>query len=321
MSAPAAGGRPRCTFVFLSQVYVPDPAAVGQYIASAAEELVARGHRVVVITSARGYDDPSVRYSRRETLAGVEVRRLPFCSFGKGSLLVRLLAGVSFVAQSIVATLRLARVDAVVVSTTPPLVPIAALVISHLRSVAVKYRVMDLNPDQLIALRVLRPDSLAVRIFDWLNRRVLARASDRIVLDRFMAERIVRKLSVASKLTIIPPWPLEDHMRGVPRGQNSFRREHHLDDAFVVMYSGNHGPSNPLTTVLEAARRLENELRLRFVFVGDILGAVALFRSVLTLAPDERARMGSRARDLVDSRFSQDMLRAQLCDVLERGLA
>ena len=41
MSAPAAGGRPRCTFVFRSQVYVPDPAAVGQYIASAAEELAA----------------------------------------------------------------------------------------------------------------------------------------------------------------------------------------------------------------------------------------------------------------------------------------
>jgi glycosyltransferase involved in cell wall biosynthesis len=48
----------RRTFLFLSQVYLPDPASVGQHLADAAAELVRRGHRVVVLTSNRGYDDP-----------------------------------------------------------------------------------------------------------------------------------------------------------------------------------------------------------------------------------------------------------------------
>ena len=49
--------KPR-TFLFITWVYVPDPASTGQHMAGAAEELVRRGHRVVVLTSARGYDNP-----------------------------------------------------------------------------------------------------------------------------------------------------------------------------------------------------------------------------------------------------------------------
>ena len=82
---------------------MPDPASVGQHMHDAAREMARRGYRVVVYASARGYDEPSRRYPRRETLDGVEIRRLPFASFGKGSLRARLLGGISFLAQ---ATLR-----------------------------------------------------------------------------------------------------------------------------------------------------------------------------------------------------------------------
>ncbi len=65
------------SFLIISQVYVPDPASVGQHIADAAAEMARRGYRVIVYASARGYDDPSKVYPRRETLNGVDVRRLP----------------------------------------------------------------------------------------------------------------------------------------------------------------------------------------------------------------------------------------------------
>ena len=66
MNQPA---RPR--LLIISQVYVPDTAAVGQYMADVATEMAARGWDVVVYTSARGYDDPSVRFPARETSGGV----------------------------------------------------------------------------------------------------------------------------------------------------------------------------------------------------------------------------------------------------------
>jgi hypothetical protein len=47
-----------------------------------------------------------------------------------------------------------------------------------------------------------------------------------------------------------------------------FRKAHGLDGKFVVMYSGNHSPCHPLTTLLEAARLLEPRRDIAFCFVG-----------------------------------------------------
>ncbi len=262
----------RRTFLVLSQVYVPDPAAVGQHMADAAAELVRRGHRVVVLTSDRGYDDPSVQYPRREIIDGVEVRRIPLASFGKSSIAMRLLGGASFTVQAIARSLSVRPLDAILVSTAPPMASVAAVAIGTLRRAAIKYWVMDLNPDQLIALEVIRESSLVARIFDWLNRLVLRRASDVVVLDRFMAARVNRKLDVRAKLTVIPPWPHQDHLEAIDHRENPFRRRHGLDGKLVVMYSGNHGPSNPIATLLHAAKRLGDLPDLIFLFVGGGIG-------------------------------------------------
>jgi glycosyltransferase involved in cell wall biosynthesis len=131
---------------------------------------------------------------------------------------------------------------------------------------------MDLNPDQLVALGVIRETSLVARVFDWLNRLVLRRASDVVVLDRFMAARVNRKLDVSAKLTVIPPWPHEDHLEAIDHRENPFRRRHGLDGKLVVMYSGNHGPSNPIATLLQAAKRLGDLPEMVFLFVGGGIG-------------------------------------------------
>jgi colanic acid biosynthesis glycosyl transferase WcaI len=51
-------------------------------------------------------------------------------------------------------------------------------------------------------------------------------------------------------------------------GRQRFRREHGLDGKYVVMHSGNHSPCHPLTTLLEAARRLNDRSDIAFCFVG-----------------------------------------------------
>ncbi len=266
-------GARRSTILFVSQVYPPDPASVGQHVAGAAAELARRGHRVLVVTSGRGYDDPGVRYPARETTDGVEVRRVPWASFGKRSLPVRVLGGLFFLAQAIVVGLRTPDLGTVVVTTSPPMGGIAALVIGWFRKVAVKYWIMDLNPDQAVALGLARQGSPAVRAFDALNRRVLARADDVVVLDRFMARRVVAKLpSVEPRITVLPPWPLDDVAAPIDHSANTFRRAHGLEGRFVVMYSGNHSPANPLTTLLRAAEVLADDEGLVFLFVGGGIG-------------------------------------------------
>jgi colanic acid biosynthesis glycosyl transferase WcaI len=275
----------RSTFLILSQVYVPDPASVGQHIADAAEEMARRGHHVVVYTSARGYDDPSRRYPVHETLNGVDVRRLPLSSFGKSSIGIRLIGQSLFLLQAVLYGVFTRGLTGILVSTSPPFCGVAGVIVKWLRRVPFKYWIMDINPDQIIAMGRLRPNSLPVRIFEALNRLVLRRADDIVVLDRFMAERAARKTVFPARLEIMPPWPHDDRLESVAHEDNPFRREHVPPGAFVLMYSGNHSPTNPISTILDAVERLRDDPRLLLLCVGGGEGKLEV---------EERIRRGAR---------------------------
>ncbi len=257
------------TVLIFTQVYVPDPAAVGQYIADAASELVKSGKRVIVYTANRGYDDPTLVLKKNEIIDGVEVRRLPFSSFGKKTILHRLVGQLSFLMQCIFRGVFTENLSHLLVSTSPPMCAFAAISVGLFRSMPITYWVMDLNPDQVIEMGIMKSSSLPVKCMDWLNRRILKRASNIVCLDRFMADRVCIKYPVRDKISIIPPWPLSNHDKAIKHADNPFRKEHDLDGKIVIMYSGNHSPANPLETIVQAALKLESQLpNVVFMFVG-----------------------------------------------------
>ncbi len=260
----------RKTLVIFSQTFVPDPAAVGQEVADVAIEMARRGYRVRVYTSGRGYEDASVRYRRRENLRGVEVLRLPLASFGKKSLPLRVLGTAAFGLQCLLIGLFLPNVDAIFFSTSPPLIGVVASAIQVLRRIPIIYWAMDLNPDQLIALGKIRPSDWIAHFLESVNRLILRCSTLIITLDRFMEARLLQRGNFRPKLLLLPPWPHEESLdaRDDRDGPNPFRQRHQLDEKFVVMYSGNHSPSNPLTTLLEAAVCLKHDSDIRFLFVG-----------------------------------------------------
>lgn len=257
----------RRTLLILSQTFPPDPAAVGQYMAAAGAEMGRRGYRVVVLTANRGYDDPSIRFAPAEHMDGMEVIRIPASSFGKRSILLRIAATASFATQCFVRGVNVDDLGGVLFSTSPPLIGFVGGAIAWLRRAPAAYWAMDLNPDQLVALGKLRPESFVTRVLEWANRRMLRGAALIITLDRFMAERIARRRPTAP-IAIIPPWPHERLLDAGAREGNPFRERHAVRDKIVVMYSGNHTHSNPFRTVLEAARRLRDHPGLHFMFIG-----------------------------------------------------
>ncbi|HWB19061.1 MAG TPA: glycosyltransferase family 4 protein [Phycisphaerales bacterium] len=264
--------RRKKTILFLSQVYVPDPASVGQHMADAAAAMASRGYTVRVLTANRGYDDPSVKYKSHETIEGVEITRLPFSSFGKKSIPVRLLGAVMFLMQAILHGIFVPRLACVVVSTSPPMCSVAAVIIGFLRRAPIKFWVMDINPDQVVQLGKIKEKSIPARLFNFFNRVILKRSADVVTLDRFMAERVNAKRDVSNKLAVMPPWPHEQALDVVPHEHNPFRDKHSLQERFVFMYSGNHSIASPLTTILQAALKLQDDPRIMFMFIGGGLG-------------------------------------------------
>jgi glycosyltransferase involved in cell wall biosynthesis len=261
------------TLLVVSQTFVPDPASVGQHMADVAVEMARRGYRVKVYTSNRGYEDPTRKYAPRENLHGVDVRRLPLSSFGKKSILTRVIGTASFMAQVFFTALLTPRLGGIFFSTSPPLVGVVACTVGLLRRVPVAYWAMDLNPDQLIALGKVKPTDFTARFLEAVNRFILRRSNLVVALDRFMADRLRARGVPDAKMLVQPPWPHEEHIDDVDRDTNPFRATHGLTpDKFVVMYSGNHSPSNPLKTLLDAAVRLKNDSSIEFLFVGGGLG-------------------------------------------------
>ncbi|MCC6680137.1 MAG: glycosyltransferase family 4 protein [Phycisphaeraceae bacterium] len=260
--------QPPSTLLVLTQVYVPDPASVGQHMHDAAAEMGRRGHRVIVYCANRGYDDPTQKYPRHEVRDAVSIRRLPLSSLGKKSLLHRVVAQLSFLTQCIVRGCFVRRLDRIFISTSPPMCAFAALCIAAIRRVPISYWVMDLNPDQVIVMGRMKPTALPVRMMNMLNRAILGRAQHIVALDRFMAQRLNRKRDVTDKMLIMPPWPHESHLQPIAHADNPFRATHQLQNKFVIMYSGNHSPANPLDTLLETAMRLRDQQDLLFMFIG-----------------------------------------------------
>ncbi len=277
------------TILAVTQVFPPDPGAVGMHMADAAGELVRRGHRVLVLTADRGYDDPARRYPPREMREGVEVRRLPLSSPGKASLATRALGGMSFVAQAVAAGLAIPNLDAVLVTTSPPFCALAPLAFKAWRGVPFVHWVMDINPDQSVALGQVAQDALVVRAFEALNRAALRQASLVVTLDEFMARRLQDKFPIDSKLEVLAPWPHDNHLQSIDHAENPFRNEQRLRDKFVVMYSGNHGPSSPVTTLLQAARRLKGRNDILFMFVGGGTGKAEVEAEIARGAPNVRS--------------------------------
>jgi colanic acid biosynthesis glycosyl transferase WcaI len=264
--------RPRRTLLVLSQVFIPDPASVGQHIADVALEMGRRGHRVIVYTQRRGYEDPNRRYPSYQRIGPVDVRRMPLASFGKKTTLLRMVGAVSFMVQSLFLCLFTPNVDGIFFSTSPPLIGIVACIAGLLRRIPVVYWAMDLNPDQLIALGKLRDGSLAARFLENANLFILRRSSLVVALDRFMGARLRRRVRLEDKLLILPPWAHQEHLEAVDPQANPFRLRHGLQGKFVFMYSGNHTPSNPLNTILQAALKFRDDPQIVFLFVGGGLG-------------------------------------------------
>ena len=264
------------TVVIFSQVFVPDPASVGQHIYDVAVELVRRGFRVKVVTSDRGYDDPTVRYPKKEIREGGEISRLPLSSFGKKSIFTRAVGTASFMIQAIVRGMVTPNLRGILFSTSPPLIGFAATVVKMFRTVPIAYWAMDLNPDQLIAMGKLTREHPAAAFLESANRMILKNSSLVVALDRFMAQRLRPRANLADKMVIIPPWPHESFVEPVAHDANPFRTKHGLHGKFVIMYSGNHSPSNPLDTLLEAARHFKDDDGLKFLFVGGGVGKKAV---------------------------------------------
>lgn len=254
--------------LLLNQCFYPDVMATAQQLTDLAVGLTKEGHRVTVIASDRGYDDPSKRFLRHETWNGIKIIRIPSLALGKAGKWRRATNFGSFLFSCSLRLLMLPRFDVVVALTSPPLISFLGSMFVRLKGGKFFSWVMDLNPDEAIAAGWLKEDSFVTRLLGRLLRSSLLHSERIVALDHFMKQRIVEKGVPEDRVTVLPPWACEDSVMFDGQGREAFRRQHNLTNKFVVMYAGNHSPCHPLNTLVEAARCLAGTKEIAFCFVG-----------------------------------------------------
>ena len=254
--------------LLLNQAFYPDVVSTAQHLSELAAALAERGHQVPVVAGRRAYDDPEKLFDARENWRGVEIFRVFSTRFGKQARWRRAADFASFIFFCCARLLFLPGHDMVVALTTPPLISFIGAWRAKLWRAKFCYWVMDLNPDEAVAAGWLRADSFMGKTLERMSRFSLRRADRVIALDRFMRDRIAGKGIAAEKIAVIPPWSHDGEVHFDPAGREQFRATHHLQDKFVVMYSGNHSPVHPLDTLMQAAELLKDDGSVCFCFAG-----------------------------------------------------
>ncbi len=254
--------------LLVNQVFYPDAAATAQYLSDLAIELRKSGHEVTALASRRQYFSPYLPYAAHENYQSIQIIRVWPFTFGRNTKISRILDALFLNLAFFVKLLQLQKFDCVVALTSPPLVAWAACWVSKWRKSRFIYWVMDMNPDEAIAMGWLKKNSLTSQILETASRWTFKNSERIIALDKSMQSRIVAKGIDAAKIAVIPPWSHDEDLRPVTHEQNPFRKQYHLENKTVVMYSGNHSICHPLDTILEAARMLKEDGRIAFLFIG-----------------------------------------------------
>lgn len=268
--------------LFITQYFHPEVGAASTRITDLAKELLALGHRVTVITEFPNYPTGTLakeyrwRFYKWEKLGRLRILRTFVIVSKRSNFFQRMSLYLSFMCSSILGGLLVPRFD-VVIATSPPLfVGLCGYIVGRLRGAKFVFDVRDLWPESAVVLGELK-NRWARRLAERLER-VLYRKADRItvVVPGFRSKIEARSGQMNKVEEITNGVDAEVFVPDVRADPH--RKKWDLEDKFVVLFSGNHGLAQGLSSVMEAAELLMDYRDIVFLFVGEGVEKDALLR-------------------------------------------
>lgn len=215
------------------------------------------------------------------TVDGVMVEAGP--RYDRTSLRGRAKSWIAFTFSATKLLFRLRARPFLLAVTNPPFLPQLVWFFHMLRGWPYALLMWDIYPDHLVQAGILRRRGAIARTWTWLNRKAMRDAEVVITIGDRMAGVLMAQLGSdveQRRIEVIPNWGDIESLRPMAKAENTFAVEHDQVDKVTVVYSGNMGKTHSLKTVVEAARRLQNDPRVSFVFIGDGLGKPELEEAV-----------------------------------------
>ncbi|MBK7250103.1 MAG: glycosyltransferase family 4 protein [Gammaproteobacteria bacterium] len=254
----------------VSQMFWPEDFRINDL----AVELVRRGHEVTVLTGLPNYPEGRIFTEFRcdprgfDELHGVRIVRVPIVSRGQSRLRL-LLNYLSFVVSGTLIgawRLRGRRFDAILVHESSPVtVGLPAAALRSLKKAPLAFWVLDLWPDTLEALGVVRGKTL-LGVVGRLVAFIYRRCDLIMAQSRSFIPKIAKYCTDLERIVYFPSWA--EPIFGVEEVEPAAEVPEKAG-SFDVMFAGNIGEAQDFPSILSAAERLKGNSRIRWLIVGD----------------------------------------------------
>lgn len=235
------------------------------------------GHEVTVLTGLPNYPEGDVfpEYKANSDsfneYFGARVHRVPLFPRGKNSLGLILNYLSFFISASTIGLMKLRnrKFDTIFVyAVSPIMAAIPGVVFGRLKKTPVFVWVLDLWPETLRAVGVLRNPALLAMV-GWMVSWIYNRA-DYLLLQSVAFTDNVKKYCTRSvsqeRLVYFPSWAEDDFSVASPMSSDLLQRD---DSMFTVVFAGNLGEAQDFPAVLDAVESLNPRVSVRWVIVGD----------------------------------------------------
>jgi len=154
------------------------------------------------------------------------------------------------------------------VVTNPPFNLFTALLLNRLRSVSYHVLVYDVYPDAIVQYGYLGQRNWLVRVWAWLMRQVMVKATSVITISESLKEALQKYNSTDRPIEVVPTWANNELVQPVPKTENPFLAELGLADKKVVLYSGNFGKTHDIRSLVLAARETVDRADVHWLLIG-----------------------------------------------------
>ena len=245
--------------LLLNQFFWPDSAATSQLLTDLAQDLSEQGHKVDVIcggsyAATSDSDNPSVSH-----VPSLSIHRISSVRFSRGAL-GRIASYLSFYIGATWRAFTVTKPDVVLTLTTPPLLSLIGALLHVLRGPHFYIWEMDMYPDVAVDLGYIQAGSLLHKITGALSDWARKHANGIIALGECMRARLVAHGVDCGKIHTIHNWADSRQISVIPQRPR--------DGTMQIVYSGNLGLAHDIDTIANAMRRLNDDDRFRFTFIG-----------------------------------------------------
>lgn len=202
----------------------------------------------------------------REEVDGIGIHRVKYIQMDRKGFIGRIVNYFSLTFMMLLHLFKLAKYQAVVVYSNPPILPWIASWAKKLFGTKLIFVSYDLYPEVATVTHTLRDGNMICRLMNHINHCVYRRADHVVSLSSEQRDYILQHRPItADKVTVIPNWFRDEGEPNHNRENNSFRDV--VQDKFVVSYFGNMGTMQDMDTILGAIRLLQKE-DVFFLFAG-----------------------------------------------------